>query len=349
MSPGRRFDRAAAIVRDAHDRELFPAAVIEVGTADDVLWREAVGRLSYDSSAALTTEQTVFDLASLTKPVVTASVAMRLEESGHLRLSDHVARWLPHWTGHDRALVTIRDLLEHCSGLTAWLPIYREAQQRAEFEPAIARVALEYTPWTQSIYSDLGFMLLAFVLEDAGAAPLDQQIAPVLQGLELIFNPPAAWRPRIAPTELDTFRGRLLVGEVHDENAWALGGVAGHAGLFGTAPALGAFARLVLRTLQRDTDLGRRETLTRFVTRSSVSRSSRALGWDTMLPTSSCGTCMSARAFGHTGFTGTSLWIDPEAGVYVAFLTNRVHPSRERVGFASVRPAVHDAVMAALE
>ena len=348
MSVVRRFDRVAAIIRDAHERQLFPAAVIEVGTSEDVLWCDAVGRLTYDSSAAPATEQTIFDLASLTKPVVTASVAMRLEEAGRLRLADRVARWLPHWTGHDRSLVTLRDLLEHCTGLTAWLPIYREARLRAEFEPAIARVALEYTPWTQSIYSDLGFMLLAFVLEDAGGAPLDQLIAPVLNGLELCFNPSAALRPRIAPTEVDTFRGRLLVGEVHDENAWALDGVAGHAGLFGTAPALGAFARLVLRTLQRDTDLGRRETILRFVTRSTVPRSSRALGWDTMLPTSSCGTRMSPRAFGHTGFTGTSLWIDPESGIYVAFLTNRVHPSRDREGFASVRPAVHDAVMAAL-
>ncbi len=348
MSVGRRFDRVAAIIRDAHERQLFPAAVIEVGTSGDVLWRDAVGRLTYDSSATPATEQTIFDLASLTKPVVTASVAMRLEESGRLRLSDRVARWLSHWIGHDRAHVTLRDLLEHCTGLTAWLPIYREAHLRAEFEPAIARLALEYTPWTQSIYSDLGFMLLAFVLEDAGGAPLDRLIAPVLDGMELCFNPSAAWRSRIAPTEVDAFRGRLLVGEVHDENAWALDGVAGHAGLFGTAPALGAYARLVLRTLQRDTDLGRRETILRFVTRSTVPRSSRALGWDTMLPTSSCGTRMSARAFGHTGFTGTSLWIDPEPGIYVAFLTNRVHPSRDREGFASVRPAVHDAVMAAL-
>ena len=348
MSLERRFDRVAAIIQEAHERQLFPAAVIEVGTSDDVLWRSSTGRLTYDESAPPVTEQTVFDLASLTKPVVTASVAMRLEDAGRLRLSDRVTRWLPHWTGRDRSLVTLRDLLEHAAGLSAWLPIYREAHLRAEFEPAIARAPLEYAPWTQSIYSDLGFMLLAFALESAGDAPLDEQIVPVLQESELCFNPPADWRPRIAPTEMDAFRGRLLVGEVHDENAWALGGVAGHAGLFGTAPALGAFARLVLRTLQRDTNLARRETLARFVTRSTVPRSSRALGWDTMLPTSSCGSRMSRRAFGHTGFTGTSLWIDPEPGIYVVFLTNRVHPSRDREGFAATRPAVHDAAMEAV-
>jgi CubicO group peptidase (beta-lactamase class C family) len=140
----------------------------------------------------------------------------------------------------------------------------------------------------------------------------------------------------------------LLVGEVHDENAWALGGVAGHAGLFGTAPAVGAFARLVLKTLTRPTALGRPETLRRFLTRSTVPASSRALGWDTMLLTSSCGTRMSPAAFGHTGFTGTSLWIDPAREIYVVLLTNRVHPTREADGFHAVRPAVHDAVISEL-
>jgi CubicO group peptidase (beta-lactamase class C family) len=290
-------------------------------------------------------EQTVYDLASLTKPIVSASLAMRLIETGALALADKVQRWVPSWTGPDRTPVTIRDLLEHCSGLTAWLPFYRDHQGRADFEHAIARLPLEYAAWSQSVYSDLGFMLLGFVLESAGTAPLDRQFRALAGDLELTFLPPRQWQARTAATEVDAWRGRLLIGEVHDENAWALDGVAGHAGLFGTAPAVGGFARLVMATMTRETRLGRPDTLARFLTRSTVPASSRALGWDTMRPTSSCGRYMSTEAFGHTGFTGTSVWIDPVRDRYVVFLTNRVHPTRANEGFARVRPALHDAVM----
>jgi CubicO group peptidase (beta-lactamase class C family) len=166
---------------------------------------------------------------------------------------------------------------------------------------------------------------------------------------ETQFAPPALWRARIAPTEYDAWRGRLLVGEVHDENAAALGGIAGHAGLFGTAAAVGSYARHLLQVLDGRNGVVRRTTLEEFITkRSDVPGSSRALGWDTMLPTSSCGSKMSPRAFGHTGFTGTSLWIDPEKNVYVVLLTNRVHPTRENNAIKQVRPAVHDAVMSEL-
>ena len=273
---------------------------------------------------------------------------MRLEEAGRLRLADRVARRLPQWSGtRSRARHNPRPA-GALRGLSAWLPLYRDARARAEFEPAIARLALEYAPVDAVGLLRPRVHAARFRPRGCWRASLEQQFAHVRHGLELRFNPPASWRTRIAPTEVDTLRGRLLVGEVHDENAWALGGVAGHAGLFGTAPAVGAFARLVLRTMRGRYRSARPRDAARFVTRSSVPRSSRALGWDTMLPTSSCGSRMSARAFGHTGFTGTSLWIDPEAGVYVALLTNRVHPSRERDGFARSRRAVHDAVMAVL-
>jgi CubicO group peptidase (beta-lactamase class C family) len=241
--------------------------------------------------------------------------------------------------------VTIRDLLEHCSGLAGWAPLYRAQASRDGFVHAIASSALEYLPWTRSLYSDLGFILLGLILENAGEGLASQFTTLGIAGLR--FTPGAELRRSIAPTEYDPGRGRLLVGEVHDENAAALGGVAGHAGLFGPAEAVGAFARLVLRTFTRDTVLGRAETLRRFVTRSTVPGSSRALGWDTMLPTSSCGTRLSKRAIGHTGFTGTSLWIDPALERYVVLLTNRVHPSRDRDGLRALRPLIHDAVVGA--
>jgi CubicO group peptidase (beta-lactamase class C family) len=343
------FNRVREVLLDSHTARRFPAAVVEVGDSERVLWREAVGRLTYEDDAPAARDDTVFDLASLTKPIATTTVALQLVEAQRLSLADRVSRRVRHWTGRRRAEVTVRDLLEHCAGLTAWLPFYRDHEGRAEFEAAIAQLALEYTPWTRSIYSDLGFILLGFILEDAGGAPLDRQFAALLPDLDLRFRPPANWRSRTAPTEADPWRGRALVGEVHDENAWALGGVAGHAGLFGTAPAVGVFARLVLRTLNGVTVLARPETLRRFLTRSTVPGSSRALGWDTMLPTSSCGTRLSPASFGHTGFTGTSLWIDPVRRIYVVLLTNRVHPTRDSEGFHAVRPAVHDAVIEALD
>jgi len=348
-----RFDRARSILRRAIDERVCPAAVIEVGTAAGPVWQEAFGQLTYEPEAPAASLDTVFDLASLTKVIATASLAMRAVETRAFSLDEPVARWLPGWRGADREAVTVRDLLDHSAGLTGYLPFFTDPYMRgrSEYERAICAMPLEYPPRTQAVYSDLGFILLGFILEDAGAASLPVQFAPVadLVGPQpLTFRPPDDWRSRIAPTEVDPWRGRLLVGEVHDENAWALGGAAGHAGLFGSAGAVGRFARVVLDSTHADTALARVETLAEFRQRSAVPGSSRALGWDTMLPTSSCGQRMSAAAIGHTGFTGTSLWIDPEAGVYVVLLSNRVHPTRANETFRTVRPLVHDAVMAAL-
>jgi CubicO group peptidase (beta-lactamase class C family) len=337
------FDAVAALLDDGVRRRLYPAASVEAGTSQGPAWRHATGSLTYEPDAPPATDDTAYDLASLTKVIATTSLMMRHEEHGTLALADRVSRRSRFWSGADRALVTVRDLMEHCAGLTAWMPFYRDAAGAADVEAAIGQGALEYSPWTQSIYSDLGFMLVGFILEDA-AGPLAAQVGPLLGPIGIRYAPPPTWKPRVAPTEIDAWRGRLLQGEVHDENAWMLGGAAGHAGLFGTAASVGAFARLVLETFARETSLATPHTLARFVTRSTVPGSSRAIGWDTMLPTSSCGRRMSARAIGHTGFTGTSLWIDPASDRYMVLLTNRVHPSREGQGFAPVRARIHDAI-----
>jgi CubicO group peptidase (beta-lactamase class C family) len=326
----------------------FPAASIEVGRADGVVWRKAVGAMTYDADAQPAQESTIFDLASLTKVLATTTLAMSAVELGLLDLDELIAGRLNTWRGTDRESVTVRDLLAHCSGLTAYLPFFRDYRGRVEFERAIAELPLEYTPRSQSVYSDLGFMLLAFILEDVASKPLAEQferVSALVAPEPLTFRPPSSWRSRTAPTEADPWRGRLLAGEVHDENAWALGGAAGHAGLFGTAAAVGAFARLALASLRHDTPLGRRDTWRLFARRrDDIPGSSRALGWDTMLPTSSCGTMLSPSAIGHTGFTGTSLWIDPALDLYIVLLTNRVHPTRENDKLKVLRPQIHDAV-----
>lgn len=329
----------------------FPAAVVDVGRHDRVIWQEAVGVLSHESEAPTTTLDTIFDLASLTKVIATTTLAMVAVDQRRLTLGDRVNYWLSEWRGHHREMVTVRDLLAHASGLTAHLPFFRDHRGRAEFEHAICTLPLEYPPLSASVYSDLGFILLGFLLEDASGTRLDTQFDQLVTDHtwgEIGFRTDFATRERVAPTEVDPWRGRLLVGEVDDENTWALGGVAGHAGLFGTAAAVGRFARTVLQQAKTGGPLARAETFQRFVTRTTVPKSSRALGWDTMLPTSSCGSRISPSAIGHTGFTGTSLWIDPESDVYVVLLTNRVCPSRANDTILSIRPAFHNAVMAAL-
>ena len=346
------FARAADVVQRGVEERAFPAAVVEVGTRGEVLWQQAFGRLDYDPDSAPTQNSTIFDLASLTKVMATTSLVMRLVERGALGLHHPIRRWIPEWRGKDRDDVTLRSLLTHSSGLTAWLPFYRDHTGRQEFQHAICSLPLEYPPDTQAIYSDLGFMLLGFIVEDAGGDSFRDQAIQLLSTLTsapLMFNPPAQLRRSIAPTEHDPWRGRRLIGEVHDENCWALGGAAGHAGLFGTAQAVGDFARVMLAALKgTDARLAGADTVRLFVKRSAAATGSRALGWDTMLPTSSCGTKMSTSAFGHTGFTGTTLWIDPEREVYVVLLTNRVNPTRENTAIQQIRPALHDAVMSAL-
>jgi CubicO group peptidase (beta-lactamase class C family) len=350
------FGRPRDLVRRGLADHAYPAAAIDVGTSSKVLWSEAFGTLTYEAGAPAVDGRTLFDLASLTKVVATTSVALALYEDGRLGLDDLVARWIPSWLGEERSHVTVRDLLEHASGLPGYLALYERCRGRSEYLAEIGRWPLEYSPRSQSVYSDLGFILLGCLLERAGGAPLDRQTAACLervaeghQPLMLRFTPPPEWRPHIAPTEVDRWRGRLLVGEVHDENAWALGGVAGHAGLFGTSRAVGAFARSVLRARlglgDESSSLARIETMNVFVARSTVPGSSRALGWDTMLPTSSCGTRMSSSSFGHAGFTGTTIWIDPVRDLYVVFLTNRVHPSRENQAIQQIRSALHDAIV----
>lgn len=347
------FAPVARLIDEAREARAFPACTIEVGRRSSVLWQWATGRLTYDPSAAPTDIDTIFDLASLTKVLVTTPLVMHLVASRRLLLNAQVAAYIPDWRGADREGVTIADLLEHSAGLTAWWDLYRRAAISREFAHEIATMPLEHVPRSRSVYSDLGFILLGVIVEQAGGAPLDAQFAAAFGSTGLMFRPPQAIRSRIAPTTDDRiWRGRLLVGEVDDENAWALGGVAGHAGIFGSAPSVGAFARLTLETLSETTLFGTPWLLRRFLAPSRVPLSSRALGWDLMRPTSSCGRRLSRAAFGHTGFTGVSLWIDPLKDVYVVLLTNRVHPARPPNaddGLARLRPAVHEAVIAALE
>jgi len=345
------FDEIADLLARAVDHKVTPCAVVEIGTAARPLRTLTAGRLSYADDARPAGEDTIFDLASLTK-VLTSILVMQAVETGALALDDRIAHHVPVWNTDDRAAVTIEDLLEHCAGLPAHRPYFETLVGDAAFVEAICRERLAYEPRTQSVYSDLGFILLGFIL--GGSVDLPRRLDTLMSRMAihepLQFLPPPQWRHRTAPTAIDPWRNRLLHGEVDDNNAAALGGSAGHAGLFGTAAAVGSVARHLLQVLDGRTGVLREATLTRSVTASQrVPGSSRALGWDTMRRESSCGTRMSPRAFGHTGFTGTSLWVDPDADAYVVILTNRVHPDRVDRGIQPLRRAVHDAAMLALQ
>jgi CubicO group peptidase (beta-lactamase class C family) len=350
-------DDARRVVERARTAGVFPAAAVEVGSSAARLWAEAFG----------TGLHTPFDLASLTKVVATTTVVMELARTGALGIEEPVSSAFEEWRGSDREAVAVRDLLEHASGLPARL-LDAPPSGRREFEHEICAIRLEYAPRTTAIYSDLGFILLGFLAADRGGAPLSDlfervivRLQPSFDGAQdgpetlegpdcLSFGIPPALRRLAAPTRPmadDSRRGRDLTGEVHDNYAAALGGVAGHAGLFGSASGLGAFARSVLRAARGASDQPppfSPDLVRRFTTRSAVPGSSRALGWDTMLPTSSCGTRLSPEAFGHVGYTGTSLWIDPVRDRYFVLLTNRALGGGTLDDMRAVRRAFHDAL-----
>lgn len=340
-----------AVMAEGLARRAYPAIVCEVGRAAGPLWREALGRLSYAPDAPPCHVSTVFDLASLTKVVVTTSLVMQQIRAGLLNIDTPVQTWLPDWPGGAGTGVTFGHLLDHSSGLPAHLRLWEQAADAASLRRAILAVPLERAVGIRSVYSDLGFLVLGFALEALASAPLDAQWTRLWpQGFPpLGFTPPRETWSAIAPTEQDPWRGRVLQGEVHDENAALLGGVAAHAGLFGAVDAVGMFASSVLQSFHGETWLAAPALMRAFAARRDVPGSSRALGWDTMLPTSSCGTRLSATAIGHTGFTGTSLWIDWERDLYVVILTNRVHPTRANEQFRPMRARMHDAVIADLE
>jgi beta-glucosidase-like glycosyl hydrolase/CubicO group peptidase (beta-lactamase class C family) len=331
----------------------FPGGVLAVGRSGALVHLHPFGRLSYDADAAAVQASTIYDLASLTKVVATTTTAMILVDEGKLPLDKPVRDFIPAFRGGDKDAVTVRHLLTHSSGVDWWAPLYKDLRTREAFLSRIVSMDLKFAPGSKSVYSDLGVLLLGEILERVAGEPLQvfvkRRVFDPLGMQDTQYRPPEALLPRIAPTEQDAWRGRVVRGEVHDENAYALGGTAPHAGLFGTAPDLARFAQMLLNGGVYDHHrIVSRETIDLFTRRAGIPDSSRALGWDTPSEGSSGGTLLSSHAFGHTGFTGTSMWLDPERGLFIILLTNRVHPTRENNLIRQVRPAVADAVVRAL-
>ena len=355
------FEAADQALQSAIADKAFPGAVYAIGHRNTLVRMQAHGRHTYDSGAKAMRVDAIFDLASLTKVVATTSVAMRAVEVGALRLDYPVAALVSEFSGDDKDQVTVRSLLTHTSGLPAYVEFFRDYDPGAA-GPAVRQAILqriystplEATPGTRYAYSDLGIILLGEVLTRALGEPFwqyaEREVFGPLEMHATRWLPPLEWRSRIPPTERDPWRGRLVWGHVHDENTYAMGGIAPHAGLFSTAGDLAIFAQTLLnggtyrhhRTLRRNTI----ESWTR--RQGNVEGSSRALGWDTARP-SEMWSMFSPTAYGHTGFTGTSLWLDPSRELFVVLLTNRVHPSRESRRHLKARIDFHQAVVTAVD
>lgn len=357
-----RLERAADLLEEAVAAGVTPGGVLLVARRGRIVLEQTAGRLTYEDDARAVTPSTIYDLASLTKVIATTTLMMRRVESGALDLDGTAASFLPELEGSPVGGATLRDLLAHSSGLPCCSELFRELgegldrdEARARYLEHIAATELEVGPRERAIYSDLGVLLLGEILErhsGRGFAELVQdEILGPLGLADTGYLPADSLRKRIAPTEFDSWRGRLPHGEVHDENTHALGGIAPHAGLFGTARNVAAFAQTMLNGgAYGGLRLADDDTVALFTRRADlVPGSSRALGWDTPSDPSSAGRYFSARSYGHTGFTGTSLWIDPELELIVVLLTNRVHPTRENIAIRRLRPAIHDAVVLAIE
>jgi len=300
---------------------------------------------------------TLYDMASLTKVIALTTLAMMAVEDGRLDLDAPVIRYLPDFArgAGDKAAVTIRDLLLHDSGLPAGRPLWRESLVRDGGILRSVTTDLTAAPGTRMVYSDLGAITLTAVLESLYHQRIDrlfaERIAQPLGLTRMRYLPPKAWRGAIAPTERDPWRGRMLHGEVHDENTAHLDGVSGHAGLFGSAEDLLRFGEWTLAGALGRVAVEGPPVPTSFATwtrrQDTPTGSSRALGWDTPSGISSAGTIMGTSSYGHTGFTGTSIWVDPERETVIVLLTNRVHPTRNTPAFGLIRGTVADAVMRA--
>lgn len=335
------------------ENKAFPGASLVVGYRGSIVLDDSEGRLDYSATSSKATADIIYDLASVSKAVGTTTAATMLAESGRLLLDVPVQDYLPEFKGPNKDKVRVLNLLTHTAGFPAFLPLYKEAKGYQQVLKTIYETPLIYEPGTKTLYSDLGMILLGEILSRAAGQPLDRFIAGHLfdpLGMKSTFyNPPRSLLEHIAPTENDPWRNRVVRGEVHDENAYAMGGVAGHAGLFSSGHDLAVFAQMMLNGGIYD---HRRyltpDIIARFTAAQGSAESARAIGWGKPSPTNWTGKVFSASAFGHTGFTGTSIWIDPEKQLFIILLTNRVHPSRANLKIDEARQTICESVVRAV-
>lgn len=346
-------DSMQAVLLRAIADSAFPGAYAIVGTSRGIIAEFGAGKLDKDDPTK-PTDRTVWDMASMSKLMATTSAMIQLVGNKRVSIDSPVVYYLPSWKATGAERITVKQLLTHSSGLPAGRPLYKEADTDTAARTIVYATSPISPPGTKYVYSDLGFILLGRLVQQVTGQPLDQYVDKNVFGplkmTDTRYLPPASWIPRIAPTEIDPWRGKHIRGEVHDENASRLGGVAGHAGIFSSARDVARFAQTYLSGGILE---GRRvfetATLNQFIQVQDKALSHRALGWETANGTNSAGKRLSPLSFGHTGFTGTSLWMDPTRDVFVLLLSNRVNPTRQNLKISGVRTGLADAVVAALE
>lgn len=350
------FSVAFAILQQAIQERVFPAASLAVTYRGDLVAWKAFGNLTYDRHSPAVELSTLFDLASLTKVVAATPMAMLLYQRGLLDLEAPVSAIVPEIISNAepdarRRKITLRMLLAHSSGLPAYEKLFLKARTRDELLRAAFTVPLVADPGSRTAYSDVGFIILGVALERLADECIDsfcrRELFAPLEMIDTAFNPPSEIRARIPPTANDqTFRHKIVQGEVYDENASVLGGVAPHAGLFSTPRDVAKFAHCMLRS---GGPVFRAATVALFTHRESEPKAtSRALGWDTPSSPSQSGKYFSPNSFGHLGYTGTSLWIDPVRQLSLTLLTNRTWPDSANQAIKQMRPKFHDAILEAL-
>ena len=351
-----RMEQVNRLMRKAITDEVFPGGVLLVATADSIVFFEAYGYADIFSGRPMT-KDTVFDLASLTKPLATTLAVMRLVSQNKLGLDQQIGSILPRFKTSDKARISIKHLLCHNSGLPDYHPYYKslekiqEDRRRESLRDLLVREPLINPVGVKVLYSDLGFMILSWAIEQISGNRLDRLVSAEIYrplGLENLFFVDLGSKPRqakFAATECCPWRNILLEGAVHDENAYVVGGIEGHAGLFGTAEDIHRLLAILLSEFYGRPDFFlNKELLQTFLKRQN--NTGRALGFDLpSLTASNCGRYFSKDSVGHLGFTGTSFWMDLDRRVMVILLTNRVHPTRENTKIKAFRPKLHDAVM----
>ena len=344
--------RVDSVIRAAIADRATPGATIAVARRGKLLMLKGYGRADWAAGAPPATDSTMYDMASLTKVVSATTAAMILEEEGKLDLDRTVASYLPEYDVPDKRAITVRMLLTHTSGIRSNHPLWKEAKGREQYFAGMVKQPLEREPGSAALYTDWNMVLLQFIVERVTGQTLDQFVEARVFGplgmRDTRYNPPESLKPRIAPTEIEDFRGGQVWGVVHDETAWVLGGVSGNAGLFSSARDLAVFMQMMLDGgSYNGVQILKPSTVARWTARQRPD-ASRALGWDTPSPGSSAGRFFSPRSFGHTGFTGTSIWADPERELLVVLLTNRVNPTRDNQKIGPLRRAVADVVQQAI-
>ncbi|MCG6918942.1 MAG: serine hydrolase [Deltaproteobacteria bacterium] len=357
-------NRILGLLHKAVSEGIFPGSVLLVSHSKKIIFFEAVGNSSLVPTVRPMTRQIRFDLASLTKPLATTLSTLCLVSQGMVGLDDSLAKLLPSTSvPEDKKKITLRQLLSHCSGLPAWKPYYLslaalpQMTRKSQIRRQILAEPLAYPPATNTAYSDLGFMLIEWIIEESTGVDLYHFTREKLfdhlgcdaPGFIPLGEKSGFDHNQFADTEYCPWRGRIISGEVHDENAYALGGVAGHAGLFGTAQEVKCVLDCILDTISGENTPvpWSRKQLTEFLQPARLHTSSTwALGFDTPASSdSSAGHYFSTNSVGHLGFTGTSFWLDLKKKIAVILLSNRVHPSRDNEKIKEFRPLLHDAVM----